>query len=91
MIAGKDENLNEASSELFKLCAELAVREECEARERYYREKKRLSELEKEVAEKDKLLAKSKKDIARKKRKIDALNDENRRLQELLKQNNIPL
>lgn len=83
MIAGKDEYLNEASSELFKRLADLTIREECEARERYYRDKRRLSRLEQETAEKDKQLAKNEKDL-------HMLNDENKRLRELLKQNNIP-
>lgn len=38
MIAGKNEYLNEASSELFKRLADLAVQEECEAREQYYKD-----------------------------------------------------
>lgn len=82
MIAGKDEYLNEASSELFKRLADLTVREECEARQRYYRDQQRLSRLEQETAEKDKLLAK--KDKA-----IDTLNNENQKLRELLAQNHI--
>ena len=83
MIAGKDEYLNEASSELFKRLADLTILEECEARARYYRDQKRLSRLEQETAEKDKQLAKNEKDL-------HELNDENKRLRELLKQNKIP-
>ena len=83
MIAGKDEYLNEAASELYKRLADLAVLEEYEARERYYRDQERLSKLEQETVEKDKQLEKSKKDN-------HALNSENERLRELLKQNNIP-
>ena len=75
MIAGRDEYLNEASSELFKRLADLAVLEECEARERYYRDQQRLSQLEQETVEKDKT--------------IDTLNTENQRLRELLAQNHI--
>ena len=83
MIAGKDEYLNEASSELFKRLADLAVQEECEAREQYYKEKQYLVELKQEVAESKKELDESKKDN-------HALNDENKRLRKLLEQNNIP-
>ncbi|MBD5541676.1 MAG: Rpn family recombination-promoting nuclease/putative transposase [Lachnospiraceae bacterium] len=75
MIAGKDEYLNEAASELYKRLADLAVLEEYEARERYYRDQERLSRLEQETAEKDKT--------------IDTLNDEIERLRELLAQNHI--
>ncbi len=73
MIAGKDEYLNEASSELFKRLADLAVQEECEAREQYYKDKQYLVELRQEVAEskkvlaeKDEVIAKKDKDIAKK-------------------------
>lgn len=82
MIAGKDEYLNEAASELYKRLADLAVLEEYEARERYYRDQERLSRLEKETVEKDK-------DIAEKDKAIDALSNENQRLRELLAQNHI--
>ena len=100
MIAGKDEYLNEASSELFRLCAEDAVRAECEARERYYREQeymnKRIAKLEKEGKEKDNLLAQKDQTIAEKnyviaalnaekEQAIDALNAEIKKLKEQLK------
>ncbi|MBD5541679.1 MAG: Rpn family recombination-promoting nuclease/putative transposase [Lachnospiraceae bacterium] len=75
MIAGKNEYLNEAAKELYKRLADLTVREEYEARERYYRDQERLSRLEQETVEKDK--------------EIDTLNDENQRLRELLSKNNI--
>lgn len=90
MIAGKDEYLNEASSELFKRLADLAVLEECEARERYYRDQERLKRLEQETVEKDELLAENEKTIVKKEKDICSLNAENERLRELLKQNNIP-
>ncbi len=103
MIAGKDEYLNEASSELFKRLSDLAVREEYEARERYYRDQQRLSRLEQETAEKDKQLAKNKENLAKNKKDlakkdkdieerdkaIDTLNGEIERLRELLAQNHI--
>lgn len=96
MIAGKDEYLNEAASELFKRLADLTVREEYEARERYYRDQERLSRLEKETVEKDRMLeknkkdlAENKKDLAKKDKTIDTLNDEIERLRELLAQNHI--
>lgn len=82
MIAGKDEYLNEAASELFKRLADLTVREEYEARERYYRDQERLSRLEQETVEKDK-------DIAEKDKAIDTLYGEIERLRELLAQNHI--
>ncbi len=75
MIAGKDEYLNEASSELFKRLSDLAVREEYDARERYYRDQERLRRLEQETVEKDKA--------------IDTLNSEIQKLRELLAQNHI--
>lgn len=89
MIAGKDEYLNEAASELFKRLADLTVLEEYEARERYYRDQRRLSRLEQETVEKDKLITKKDKDIAEKDKAIDALSNENQRLRELLAQNHI--
>ena len=66
MIAGKDEYLNEASSELFKRLADLAVQEECEAREQYYRERQYLVDLRQEIEEAKKDIARKNEDIARK-------------------------
>lgn len=105
MIAGKDEYLNEASSELFKRLADLAVQEECEAREQYYKDKQYLVELRQEIAESKKVLAEKDEDIAKrneaiaekdeaiakKNKAIDILNDENLRLRKLLEQNNISI
>ncbi len=78
MIAGTDEYLNEASSELFKRLADLAVQEECEAREEYYRERQYMTDLRHEVEEvKNELaksteeLARSKKDLARNKKDLE--------------------
>lgn len=86
MIAGKNEYLNEASSELFKRLAELGVREECEARENYYREQQyfhnRINELEKGLEQKDTI-------IAEKTRAIDALNAKIQKLQKMLEGNGI--
>lgn len=79
MIASKDEYLSEASSTLFKLCAEDAVRAECEARERYYREQKRTREL----------IAEQKKTIQDLKNNNSALSDEIQKLRILLAENNI--
>lgn len=90
MIAGKDEYLSEASSELFKRLADLAVQEECEAREQYYKDKQYLVELRQEVAESRKELDESKKELDESKKDNRTLNNENKRLRELLEQNNIP-
>lgn len=67
MIAGTDEYLNEASSELFKRLADLAVQEECEAREEYYRERQYMTDLRHEVEEVKNELAKSTEELARSK------------------------
>ena len=67
MIAGTDEYLNEASSELFKRLADLAVQEECEAREEYYRERQYMTDLKHEVEEVKNELAKSIEELARSK------------------------
>ena len=75
MIAGKDEYLNEASSELFKRLADLAVQEECEAREQYYKEKQYLIDLRQEVEAKKKDLAKQTKNIAKKNKTIAKKNE----------------
>lgn len=95
MIAGKDEYLNEASSELFKRLADLAVQEECEAREQYYREKQYLVELQHELAEAQKEAAKATQTAAKAEKTanetINALNAENLKLRQLLEQNNISI
>ena len=70
MIAGTDEYLNEASSELFKRLADLAVQEECEAREEYYRERQYMTDLRHEVEEVKKELARSKEDLAKNKKDL---------------------
>ena len=75
MIAGKDEYLNEASSELFKRLADLGVREECEAREQYYKEKQYLIELRQKIAETKKELAKQDETIAEKDEVIAEKNE----------------
>ena len=67
MVAGTDEYLNEASSELFKRLADLAVQEECEAREEYYRERQYMTDLRHEVEEVKNELAKSTEELARSK------------------------
>lgn len=98
MIAGKDQYLNEASSELFKRLADLGVQEECEAREQFYKEKQYLIELKQEIAEtKEELTKKNEaiviKDqtIAKKDKAIDTLNTENLQLKKLLEQHNISI
>ena len=70
MIAGKDEYLNEASSELFKRLTDLAVQEECEARERYYKEKQYMVDLEKRIKKAQKDLAEKNRDLAKKDRDL---------------------
>ncbi len=75
MIAGKDEYLNEASSELFKRLADLAVQEECEAREQYYKEKQYLIDLRQEIEAKKEDLAKQTKNIAKKDKTIAKKNE----------------
>ena len=70
MIAGTDEYLNEASSELFKRLADLAVQEECEAREEYYRERQYMTDLRHEVEEVKNELAKSTEELARSKENL---------------------
>lgn len=90
MIAGKDEYLNEASSELFKRLTDLTVQEECEARERYYKEKQYMVDLEKRIKKAQKDLAERDKDLAERDKDLAEKREENKRLRELLEQNSIP-
>lgn len=87
MITENDEYLGEASSELFRLCAADAVRAECEARERYYKEQQyfnnRIYELEKNLDRKDTI-------ISQNTQTIHALNAKIQRLEKLLEKNIIP-
>ena len=71
MIAGKNEYLNEASSELFKRLADLGVQEECEARERYYKERQYMVELRQEIAESKKELEVSQKELEESKKELE--------------------
>ena len=79
MIAENDTSLQSASATLYKLNADELVREQCRAREDYYRlmntHKHKMQLLEDELAEKDASLAKQAASLAEKDALIQALEE----------------
>jgi len=97
MLAAQDVNISEAAATLYQLSADERIRQECEAREDYWKrqsgmedliaeQEKALAEKEKALAEQEKALAEQEKALAEKERTLAEKDAEIERLKALLAQ-----
>ncbi len=80
MCAGEDKSMQEALKELYKYNAEEQIREQCEARERYYARKRymenKIESMENQLKDKDNIIAANVKSLAAKDEEIAHLREE---------------
>lgn len=81
MLAQQNPIMEEAAVTMYEMSAEDSIREQCRAREEYYRT---LNTFQAELEQKDKELERKDQELERKGQVIDRLNQEIRRLREQL-------